>query len=317
MRYAAITGWGMYVPQRILTNADLEKLVGASDAWIQARTGIRERRIVAADERTSTMGAAAARHALERAGLAAEEIDLLVVATSSPDQPMPSTAALIQTLIGARRAAPFDVQAAHSGFVYGLVIGTQFIRTGAYKHVLVIGADAVSRFVDFTDRNTGILFGDGAGAVVLSAATGASGVLTFDLGATAGTADLLYVPPLDEGRSIKMHGREVFKHCVRAMADSSIKALEASALRLSDIDLVVPHQANARLIEALAQRLDLSMERVVVNIDRYGNTSAATIPIALAEAADAGRLRTGDNVLLTACGAGLTWGSAVVRWDRP
>jgi 3-oxoacyl-[acyl-carrier-protein] synthase III len=326
MNYGAITGWGMYVPERILTNADLEKMVDTSDEWIRTRTGIRERHIAGPNDTSSTMGAAAAKQALERAGVSPDEVDLIVVGTSSPDQPMPSTACLIQTHIGAPNAAPFDVQAVCSGFIYALVTGTQFIRTGAYKTVLVIGTDMLTRYIDYTDRNTCILFGDGAGAVVLRATTRPAGVLSFDLGAMAGTSDLLQVPgtythPLDadalppEPHYMKMEGREVFKLAVRAMGDSSEKVLQHAGLSVADIDLLVPHQANLRMIDAVAKRLELPMERAVVNIDRYGNTSAATIPIALCEAFDAGRLHDGDTVLMTACGGGLTWGSAVVRWE--
>jgi 3-oxoacyl-[acyl-carrier-protein] synthase-3 len=326
MNYGAITGWGMYVPERILTNADLEKMVETSDEWIRTRTGIRERHIAGPDDTSSTMGAAAARQALERAGITADQVDLIVVGTSSPDQPMPSTACLVQTQIGATKAAAFDVQAVCSGFVYSLSVGTQFIHSGAYKTVLVIGTDMLTKYIDYTDRNTCILFGDGAGAVVLQATSRPAGVLTFDLGSMPGTAELLHVPgkvahPLEldalppEGRYMKMEGREVFKYAVRAMGDSSLKVLEQAGLSVEDVDLLVPHQANLRMIDAVAKRLELPMERAVVNIDRYGNTSAATIPIALCEAVEDGRLHDGDTVLMTACGGGLTWGSVVVHWN--
>lgn len=327
MAYAAITGWGMYVPERILTNADLEKMVDTSDEWIRTRTGIRERHIAGPNDLSSTMGAAAARKALDQANLRAEELDLLVVGTSSPDRPMPSTACIIQTHIGAPRAAPFDVQAVCSGFVYALVVGTQFIRSGAVKNVLVVGTDMLTRYIDYQDRNTCILFGDGAGAVVLQATPAPAGVLAWDLGAVLGTADLLQVPapsthPMaadalpPETQYMKMEGKEVFKYAVRAMGDSSIKVLAEAGLSVDDIALLIPHQANLRMIEAVAKRLELPMERAIVNIDRYGNTSAATIPIAICEADAAGRLHDGDYVLMTACGGGLTWGSAVVKWGR-
>lgn len=325
MAYAAITGWGMYVPERILTNADLEKMVDTSDEWIRSRTGIRERHIAGPDDLSSTMGATAARHAIERAGIAPDEIDLIICGTSSPDSPMPSTACLIQSHLNATRAAPFDVQAVCSGFVYSLVIGTQFIRSGAAKTVVVVGTDMLTRYVDYTDRNTCILFGDGAGAVVLQASAQPSGVLAFQLGALPGTSELLHVPganshPLaadalpPDAQYMKMEGREVFKYAVRAMAESSAEVLKKTGQTVEDIALLIPHQANLRMIEAVASRLDMPMERTIVNIDRYGNTSAATIPIAICEAFDAGRLHDGDNVLLTACGGGLTWGSAVVKW---
>ena len=328
MTYAAFTGWGMYVPERVLTNADLEKMVETSDEWITTRTGIRERHIAGPDDFSSTMGAAAAKKALERTGVDPQEVDLIVVGTSSPDRPMPSTAAIIQSAIVAPHASPFDVNAACSGFVYALVVGTQFIRAGTSKAALVVGTDVLTRFMDYKDRNTCILFGDGAGAVVLQASDQPAGVLASDLGAVVGTADLLYVqsknvnpivadaiPPA--GQYMKMEGRDVFKYAVRAMGDSCVKILEEAGLIVDDIDLLVPHQANLRMIEAVAKRLELPMERAVVNIDRYGNTSAATIPIALCEAVDAGRLHDGANVLMTACGGGLTWGSAVVKWGKP
>jgi 3-oxoacyl-[acyl-carrier-protein] synthase-3 len=315
----------MQVPERVLTNADLEKMVETSDEWIQTRTGIRERHIAGPGDFSSTLGAAAARQALERAGVTPAEVDLIVVGTSSPDQPMPSTAAIIQGALGATGAAPFDVNAACSGFVYALVTGTQFVRAGSSKTALVIGADVLTRFIDYKDRNTCILFGDGAGAVVLRASQQPAGVLAYDLGAVPNTEDLLYVdrhtvssivadaiPPA--GQYMKMEGREVFKYAVRAMGDSSVKVLEEAGLSVHDIDLLIPHQANLRMIEAVAKRLELPMEKAVVNIDRYGNTSAGTIPIAICEAYDGGRLHDGDNVLLTACGGGLTWGSAVVKW---
>ena len=326
MAYAAITGWGMYVPERVLSNADLEKMVDTSDEWIRTRTGIRERRIAGPNDLSSTMGAAAARQALEQAGISADQVDLIVVGTSSPDKPMPSTACLIQTALGATHAAPFDVQAVCSGFVYSLVVATQFIRSGASTTALVIGSDMLTRYMDYTDRNTCILFGDGAGAVVLQASTQPAGVITHDLGAFPGTAEMLHVPgkthPLvldaipAEAQYMKMEGREVFKYAVRAMGDSSEKVISEAGLGVDDIDLLIPHQANRRMIEAVAKRLDLPMERAVVNIDRYGNTSAATIPIALCEAFGDGRLHDGDNVLMTACGGGLTWGSALVKWGR-
>jgi 3-oxoacyl-[acyl-carrier-protein] synthase-3 len=328
MTYAAITGWGMYVPQRVLTNADLEKMVDTSDEWIVTRTGIRERRIAGPDELSSTMGTAAAAQALERAGVQPADVDLIVVATASPDKPMPSTAAIIQSALGASRAAPFDVNAACSGFVYALATGTQFVRSGAARTALVIGTDRLTKFIDYSDRNTCILFGDGAGAVVLQATAQPAGVLTFDLGALPGTEELLHVvdhstseviaaeaiPPA--GQYMKMEGREVFKYAVRAMGDSSAKVLADAGLSPHDVDLLVPHQANLRMIEAVAKRLELPMERAVVNIDRYGNTSAATIPIAMYEAVEQGRLHDGANVLITACGGGLTWGSALLKWGR-
>ncbi|WP_026370831.1 beta-ketoacyl-ACP synthase III [Kallotenue papyrolyticum] len=328
MTYAAITGWGMYVPQQVLTNADLERMVDTSDEWIVTRTGIRERRIVGPDESTVSMAVAAARQALARAELAPEAIDLLIVATTTPDQLIPSSACLVQTALGATRAAPMDLNAACSGFVYALATAAQFIRTGAARAALVIGSDTLSRFVNYRDRNTCILFGDGAGAVVVQPSATPGGVLSIDLGGIPGTGDLLEVPAggcrlpaspetVAAGQHyITMQGREVFKLAVRAMGDSCAKVIDAAGLSPEDVTLLIPHQANLRIIEATAKRLELPMERVFVNIDRYGNTSAGTIPIAICEAEAAGRLRDGDYLVLTAFGGGLTWGSAVVRWGR-
>ncbi len=326
MTYAAITGWGMYVPEPVLSNADLEKMVDTSDDWIVTRTGIKERHIVAPHETTSTMGSAAAREALERAGVRPEAIDILIVATTTPDQLMPSAACLIQTALGARRAGPVDINAACSGFVYALAIGAQFVRSGASRTVLVVGVDTMSRFLNYEDRNTCILFGDGAGAVVLQATTQPSGVLSIDLGAIPGTGELLEIPGGGAAHPataetiaqnlhfMTMQGRDVFKYAVRAMGDSSAKVIADAGLVPDEIALVIPHQANLRIIEATAKRLELPMERFYVNIDRYGNTSAASIPIALCEAEAEGRLRPGDSVVLTAFGGGLTWASAVVKW---
>jgi 3-oxoacyl-[acyl-carrier-protein] synthase-3 len=326
--YAAITGWGMYVPERVLSNTDLEHIVDTSDEWIVTRTGIRERRIAASDETSSSMGVIAAQQALERAGIEPLDVDLLVVATSTPDQLMPASACLVQTALGALRAGPMDINAACSGFMYALTVGEQFIRAGTSKTVLVVGTDMLSRFLNFQDRNTCILFGDGAGAVVLQARPGPVGVLATDLGAIVQTGDLLEIPGGGTAHPasnetvasglhyIRMQGREVFKHAVRAMGDSSATVIANAGLAPEEIALMIPHQANLRIIEATAKRLQVSMDRVFVNIDRYGNTSAATIPIGICEAYEAGRLHPGDNVLLTAFGGGLTWASAVIRWSE-
>jgi len=326
MPFAAVTGWGMCVPNRVLTNADLEQLVDTSDEWIVTRTGIRERRIAGPGDGSTSMGAAAARAALERAGLAANDVELLVVATTTPDQLMPSAACSIQTALGADRAGPMDLNAACSGFVYGLTVAAQCLRSGAFRNALVVGVDTLSRFIDYRDRNTCILFGDGAGAVVLQASELPGGLLTADLGAVPGTGALLEIPAGGAAQPasaetvaaglhyMTMQGREVFKLAVRAMGDSSAKVIAEAGLAVEDIALLIPHQANLRIIEATAKRLDLPMERVFVNIERYGNTSAATIPIAICEAWDAGRLKHGDLAVLTAFGGGLTWASAVVKF---
>jgi 3-oxoacyl-[acyl-carrier-protein] synthase III len=326
MTYAAITGWGMYVPDRILSNADLEQLVETNDEWIVSRTGIRERRVVGPNDTSASMGAAAARQALELAGVKPDEIDLLIVATSTPDTLMPSAACLVQTELGATRAGPMDINAACSGFVYALAVGAQFIRAGTSKAALVIGSDALTRFINYKDRNTCILFGDGAGAVVLQPSTQPTGVLSVDLGAIPGTGSLLEIPgggsaipptheSVEAGKHyMTMQGREVFKLAVRAMGDSSEKVITEAGLTPDDVSLVIPHQANVRILEATAKRLNLPMERMYINLDRYGNTSAATIPIAICEADQEGLLHPGDNLVFTAFGGGLTWASALVRW---
>jgi 3-oxoacyl-[acyl-carrier-protein] synthase-3 len=326
--YAAITGWGMYVPERVLTNADLERMVDTSDEWIVTRTGIRERRIAAASETTSSMAAHAARAALERAGVSPLDVDMLVVGTASPDQPMPSTACILQSYLGVTRAGAFDVNAACAGFLYALGTGTAMIRSGAARTVLVVGAETISRYVNWKDRNTCVLFGDGAGAIVLQATREETGVLAFDLGCIPETHDLLKVeaggsrcPATPEtiargDHYMRMEGKEVFKHAVRAMGDSSLKVIREAGLSPDQIKLLIPHQANRRIIEATARRLDMPMERVFVNIDRYGNTSSATIPLALCEAYDQGLLADGDYMVMTAFGGGLAWGSAVVKWGH-
>jgi len=326
--YAAITGWGMAVPERVLTNADLERVVNTSDEWIQTRTGIRERRVVGPGESTSTLSTEAGRRALEQAGLAPTEIDLIILATCTPDRPFPATACTVQANLGIPRAAAFDVVAACSGFVYGLSVATSMIRSGAARNVLFIAADIFTHYINWNDRNTCVLFGDGAGAVVLQPSEERYGQLSSVLGASGKDEDLMAVDAggtrmpataelLEQGRQyVYMNGREIFKLAVRGMGDSSVQAIAEAGLTKDDIALVLPHQANLRIIEATAKRLDMPMERVFVNLDRYGNTSAATIPIALAEAVAQGRVSNGDYLLLTAFGGGLTWASSVIRWGR-
>jgi 3-oxoacyl-[acyl-carrier-protein] synthase-3 len=327
--YAAITGWGMAVPDRVLTNADLERLVETSDDWIRTRTGIRERRIVAPGESTSTLATAAARQAIERAGIDPQAIDLVILATCTPDRPFPATACTVQSNLGLRPVPAFDLAAACSGFVYGLHVATSMVRAGSARTVLLIAADIFTHYLNWNDRNTCVLFGDGAGAVVLEATDEPFGQLSAVLGASGAHEDLMAVDAggtrmpatpelLEQGRQyVYMNGREIFKQAVREMAESSTEAVQIAGVTLDDIALVVPHQANLRIVEAVAKRLDLSLERVFVNLDRYGNTSAASVPIALVEAADQGRVKGGDYVLLTSFGGGLTWASAVVRWGRP
>jgi len=325
MRYAAITGWGMAVPERVLTNADLEKMVETSDEWIVARTGIRERRIVGPNDSTTSLGAAAARQALERAGISAEQLDLIVVATCTPDQFLVSQACLIQAEIGGNAGA-LDVGAACSGFVYALSQGSVHIQAGQAETVLVVGVDTLTRFVDWNDRSTSILFGDGAGAVVLQATDEPRVLLSQVLGADGQGHKHLYIPGwgalvpesaelLPEFRPyLQMNGREVFRFAVKAMGDSAAEAVRKAGLSFADIDMLIPHQANVRIIDAAADRLDLPREKVWVNIDRFGNTSAASIPIALVEAEASGALEEGDNLVFVAFGGGLAWAAGVVRW---
>ncbi|CAA9558234.1 MAG: 3-oxoacyl-[acyl-carrier-protein] synthase, KASIII [uncultured Thermomicrobiales bacterium] len=325
MRYAAITGWGMSVPERVLTNADLERMVDTSDEWIVSRTGIRERRVVGPDDSTTSLSAAAARQALARADLTPDEIDLIVVATCTPDQFVVSEACLVQAELGGRAAA-FDVGAACSGFVYALSVASLFVQHGIHERVLVIGADTLTRFVDYTDRSTCILFGDGAGAVVLEASDEPRGLLSTVLGADGAGNRHLYAPGwgavVPESAALfpefrpylQMNGQEVFRFAVRAMGDAAAEAVERAGLGFGDVEMLIPHQANARIIDAAARRLDLPLEKVWSNLDRYGNTSAASVPIALAEAEATGRFAEGDNLVLVAFGAGLSWAAGVVRW---
>lgn len=327
--HAAITGWGMSVPTNVMTNDDLSKIVDTSDEWIVSRTGIRERHIVSAGETTSTLAAAAGRQAMQMAGVRTEDIDMVIVATFCPDRPLPATACLVQAQLGLTRAAAFDVAAACSGFVYGLSIATSLIQSGMAKRILFCAADVLSHYINWNDRNTCVLFGDGAGAVVLEATTQPLGLLSSVMGADGNREDLLMVEAggvclpitpdvlLQHKHQLTMNGREVFKLAVRGMEESSLNALAHASLTLDDVKLVIPHQANRRIIEAIAERLHVPIERFFINLDRYGNTSAATIPIAITEAAAAGLLNHGDIVLLTAFGGGLTWGSAVVRWGIP
>jgi 3-oxoacyl-[acyl-carrier-protein] synthase-3 len=317
----------MSVPERVLTNADLEKMVETSDEWIVARTGIRERRIVGPNDSTTSLGAAAARQALVRAGITAEDLDLIIVATCTPDQFLVSEACLIQAEIGGTAGA-LDVGAACSGFVYALSQGSVHIQAGQAENVLVIGVDTLTRFIDWSDRSTSILFGDGAGAVVLQATDEPRGLLSTVLGADGQGHKHLYIPGwgalvpesadlFPEYRPyLHMNGREVFRFAVKAMGDSAAEAVRKAGLDFGDIDMLIPHQANVRIIDAAADRLDLPREKVWVNIDRYGNTSAASIPIALFEAEASGALHEGDNLVFVAFGGGLAWAAGVVRWGR-
>ena len=322
---ARIAGTGSYVPERVLTNAELERLVATSDTWIVERTGIRERRIAAPGETCSDLGTRAAERALEAAGVAAADLDLILVATCTGDAPLPSTACLIQQRLGAVRAAACDLSAACCGFVYALGVGDAYVKTGS-RHVLVIGAEVMSMLMDWTDRGTCILFGDGAGAVVLSPSEGERGILSSHLHSDGSLWDLICVPgggsriPPSEKmlaerlQYMKMKGNETFKVAVKTLEEVAREALSANHLAVEDLDLYVPHQANLRIIKAVAERLGLPMEKVVLNMDRYGNTSAASIPLALDEAVREGRVKAGSLVMIEAFGSGLTWASAVIRW---
>jgi 3-oxoacyl-[acyl-carrier-protein] synthase III len=323
---AKITGTGSSVPQNILTNFDLERMVDTSDEWIVTRTGIRERRIAGEGEFTSTFASAAAQKALDAAGVTADQIDLIIVGTLTPDYPFPATACLVQQNIKAVNASAFDLSAACSGFVYALATAQKFIQGGTVKKALVIGAEVLSRIVDWTDRNTCLLFGDGSGAVVLEAVEGESGVLSTHMHSDGNYWDLLYQkgcgsrhPASQQNLDdrliyLNMQGNEVFKHAVRAMGEVSQEALAANGLSTDDVSLFIPHQANRRIVDSVGKRLGIGADRVYVNLDRYGNTSAASIPIALDEVVRAGRLKEGDIVLLSAFGGGFTWGAAALRW---
>ncbi|MEO5939924.1 MAG: beta-ketoacyl-ACP synthase III, partial [Candidatus Limnocylindrales bacterium] len=321
-----VTGWGRYAPAQVLTNADLEKLVDTSDEWIQSRTGIRERRVAAAHETTASMGAVAGLRAIRTAGIEPADIDLILLATLTPDYWMPSTAALVKEAIGNTKATAFDVMAACSGFVYGFATAQAYIQAGLAKHVLVIGAELLTRFLDYTDRSTCILFGDGAGAVVLSASDEPGGALGIEMTTEPQGAYMIWLPaggskaPPSAGtisrgeHYVRMEGRETYRFATKTMATTALESIRRSGLKPEDIDLFVPHQANIRIIEAVAKGLNLPMDKMFINLDKYGNTSAASVPIALAEAVNEGRVKVGDNVTIVAFGAGFTSGAVTIEW---
>lgn len=325
---AGILGLGSYVPEKILTNADIEKLVDTNDEWITERTGIKERRICAPEQATSDLSLIAAQRALEDANVSAEELDMIIVATISADSNTPSTACVLQNKLGAVNAAAFDLSAACSGFVYGSAIASQFIETGVYKKVLVVGAETLSKFVNWKDRNTCIIFADGAGAAVYGVVDDGYGVFSFDLGADGSGAETIEIPgggsrhPADQEtidnhmHCLHMNGKETFRFAVKAMGSTVMKSLERAGLSKEDIDYFIPHQANIRIIQSAAKRLHLPMEKVFVNIEKYGNTSAASIPIALAEAQREGKLKKGEIIALSGFGAGLTWASCIMKWAK-
>jgi 3-oxoacyl-[acyl-carrier-protein] synthase-3 len=327
-RSVGIIGLGSYVPEKVITNQDLEKMVDTSDKWIVERTGIRERHVVQAGETTSDLAFKAAERALLDAGVNANEIDLIIVATVTPDMSFPTVACLVQERLKAVKAAAFDITAVCSGFMYAMVAGSTFIQTGVYKKVLVIGAEALSTIVDWTDRNTAILFGDGAGAAVLAETTPGYGILGVHLGADGAGGDLLKVPAggsrspastdtvANRLHFVQMDGNEVFKFAVKVMGEAAKQALEDANLSANDVSYLVPHQANMRIILSAAKRIGISMDKVIVNVDKYGNTSAASIPIALDEAVKDGKIKHGDVIVMVGFGGGLTWGASVIKWCK-
>jgi 3-oxoacyl-[acyl-carrier-protein] synthase-3 len=329
MPYAHITGWGIAVPEKILTNDDLSKIVDTNDQWIRERTGIRERRIAAEGQTSASLGAEAALKALKIANLDPGDIDLIICSTSTPEHIFPATACLIQDAIGAEKAGAFDLLAACSGFIYGLNMAAQSIKSGSIKTAVVIGTETLSRVVNWKDRNTCILFGDGAGAFVLQASERPGGISAGVMHSDGSGGDLLSIPaggsklPISEAaihanqHLVQMDGREVFRFATRVMASATQEALEASGWKLEDISVVVPHQANLRIIDAAARGLKLPIEKFVVNVERYGNTSTASIPLATVEAVERGKIRPGDKLVFVGFGAGLTWGALAAEWTGP
>jgi 3-oxoacyl-[acyl-carrier-protein] synthase III len=321
-------GMGCYIPEKVVTNYDLEKLVDTNNDWIVERTGIKARHIAAPEDATSDLAVRAANLAIADAGLTPDDIDLVIVATETPDTKFPSTACLVQDKIGAKHAAAFDLSAGCSGFVYGVAVASQMIASGLYKHVLVVGAETLSRIMNWKDRNTCVLFGDGAGAAVLGNVDEGYGVLAIDLGADGGGGPHLVMPAGGSRKPashetvdacehfIHMDGNEVFKFAIKIMARTALHVLEKAGLKKDDIDLLVPHQANIRIIDSAAKRLKLSKDKIMINVEKYGNTSAASIPIALCEAREAGKLKKDENVLLVGFGAGLTWASVLLKWHK-
>lgn len=328
VRYSKISGWGKYVPEKILTNTDLEKMVDTSDEWITQRTGIKERHIAAPEETTATMAVAAAKQALDVAEITPADLDLIVLATSSPDHLVPIVSSTVQHMLGAPCPA-FTIMTGCTGFVYGLATGHQFIASGTYDNVLVIGVELISRFINWEDRNTCVLFGDAAGAVVMTPSNTPTGVKAIDLGSDGEKGMSLTVPALGSAKVIDhdaidrgeqflhMDGPTVFKFATKVMPKSTLKVLENAGMTVDDIDLLIPHQANERIIDLAIRRLGIPREKVFINVNKYGNTSAASIPLALIEALEEGRLKEGDHICMASFGAGLTWASAVVQWGQP
>jgi len=329
MPYAHITGWGMSVPETVLTNDDLSKMVETNDQWIRERTGIRERHIAKDGQTSSSLGVEAAINALKVANLRPTDLDLVICSTSTPDHIFPATACMIQDQIGATKAGAFDLLAACSGFIYATNMATQAIRSGSIKNALVIGTETLSKFVNWKDRNTCILFGDGAGAFVLQASEKPGGVYSAVMHSDGSGGDLLTLPAggsvhpatevtVHEGKHfIEMDGKEVFRFATRVMAQATNEALDAAGMKIEDVNWIVPHQANIRIIEAAARGLKQPMDKFIVNLERYGNTSTASIPIAMVEAIETGRIKTGDKLVMVGFGAGLTWGALTAEWTGP
>jgi len=310
---AGVLGIGRYVPEKVVTNLDLEKVMDTSDEWIRTRTGIQERRIAADNEDTSDLAYKAAVEALHKANVKAEDIDMIIVATVTPDQPFPTVSCMLQEKLGAKKAASFDVSAACAGFMYGMITAKQFIETNAYKHILVVGVEKLSKITDWDDRNTAVLFGDGAGAVVMGPVSEGRGILSFELGSDGTGGKHLYQNELDH---IVMNGREVFKFAVRQMGESAVNVIEKAGLTKEDVDFLVPHQANIRIMEAARQRLDLPEEKMSKTIQYYGNTSAASIPISIVHELEAGKIQDDDLIVMVGFGGGLTWGAIAIRWGK-
>ncbi len=308
---AGIIGLGHYVPEKVLTNEDLEKMVDTNDEWIRTRTGIEERRIADETIDTSDMAYYAAVRALEDANVHAEDLDMILVATVTPDQPFPSVACRLQQRLGARRIAAMDISAACSGFMYGLTTAEQFIKSGGYKKILVVGVEKLSKITNWEDRNTCVLFGDGAGAAVVGPVSEGKGILSYELGADGSGGDHLY-----QDEYIVMNGREVFKFAVRQMGESAVNVIEKAGLKKEDVDYLIPHQANIRIMEAARERLGIPPEKMSKSIHKYGNTSAASIAIALSEDVKEGKIKDGDNIVLVGFGGGLTWGAVALRWGK-
>lgn len=308
---AGIWGMGKYVPEHVVTNKDLEKIVDTNDEWIRTRTGIEERRIAADDVDTSHMSYKAAKEAIKNADINPEDIDMILVATVTPDQSFPSVSSMLQSQLGAHKAGAMDVSAACAGFMYGLVTAKQFIEAGTYKHVLVIGTEKLSKITDWNDRNTAVLFGDGSGAALLGPVADDKGILSFELGSDGRGGDHIRME-----EHLLMNGREVFKFAVRQMGESSLNVVHKAGLTKEDVDFLIPHQANIRIMEAARQRLDLPVEKMSKTVDRYGNTSSASIPLSLCYELENNKIKDGDVIVLVGFGAGLVWGAVALRWGR-